>query len=173
LCNGFRDYLTGKVDTQAVLSQYGPVINQALNSRLKVRAAADKAEGKKYLDDYVRNNPNAVRTSSGLVFHRLVAGSGPSVKGPKSTVRVHYSGQFVDGEVFDSSLKAGKPAEFLLDDVVAGMAEGIMRMQVGERAVLVIPPELAYGDDGSSPSIPPSCTLIFEIQLIAIVSDGQ
>lgn len=87
------------------------------------------------------------------------------------TVRVHYTGTLEDGTQFDSSA-GGDPIEFPLGAgfVIPGWDIGIGTMHVGEKAILTIPPALAYGPQGSPPSIPPNSTLIFEVELVEIVA---
>jgi FKBP-type peptidyl-prolyl cis-trans isomerase FkpA len=109
----------------------------------------------------------SVRTDSGLRFTRLAEGSGPS-PGPRDVVRVHYHGTFEDGRVFDSSVERGQPAVFPLDRVIPCWTEALQRMQVGGRARLVCPPEIAYGARGAPPTIPPDATLTFEVELLGI-----
>lgn len=134
------------------------------------RAGAGVLAEKKKVDAYkeaAAKEPGAVKTPSGLIFRTLSPGDGP---GPKATsvVKVHYQGTFIDGTVFDSSIQRGEPAEFPLDAVIKCWTEGLQRMKVGEKAKLVCPPGIAYGDRGSS-SIPPGSTLVFEVELLQIV----
>lgn len=84
-------------------------------------------------------------------------------------VSVHYTGRLTDGTEFDSSLKRGQPITFPLGmgRVIRGWEEGLQGMQVGEKRVLTIPPELAYGQQGQGP-IPPNSTLVFEVELVGL-----
>jgi FKBP-type peptidyl-prolyl cis-trans isomerase len=81
-------------------------------------------------------------------------------------VKVHYEGKLVDGTVFDSSLKRGEPVEFPLKGVVPCWTEALQTMKKGQKAQVVCPSALAYGDRGQPPVIPPGATLSFEIELI-------
>jgi len=72
--------------------------------------------------------------------------------------------------MFDSSIKRGQPAEFALNQVIPCWTEGVQMMKVGEKARLVCPSEIAYGDRGAGPDIPPGATLVFEVELLDIKS---
>ena len=102
-----------------------------------------------------------------MVYRSTQAGTGATPK-PTDTVRVHYRGTLIDGTEFDSSIKRGEPAEFQLSGVIPCWTEGVQRMKVGEKARLVCPPGLAYGERGAPPNIPGGSTLVFEVELLDI-----
>ena len=106
-------------------------------------------------------------TPSGLQFTELRAGDGAS-PAATDTVVVHYHGTFPDGSVFDSSVERGQPATFPLNRVIPCWTEGVQRIQLGGKARLVCPPEIAYGARGAPPRIPPNATLTFEVELLEI-----
>lgn len=110
-----------------------------------------------------------MKTASGLEYVETEAGVGAQAKAG-DTVRVHYTGKFPDGKVFDSSVSRGEPLEFPLGKgrVIRGWDEGIALMKVGGKATLTIPPQLAYGEGGAGGVIPPNATLIFDVELISI-----
>lgn len=112
--------------------------------------------------------PGATTRPSGLVLRRIEAGSG-RVPQPAETVRFDYHGTLRDGTVFDSSVERGSPVQFPLDQASACWQEALGSMREGERVELTCPPELAYGDLGALPRIPPGAALAFELELLATV----
>ena len=104
-----------------------------------------------------------------LQIETITPGTGRSpTKG--ELVAVHYTGRFLDGKVFDSSVPRGEPIQFALGvgQVIAGWDQGIAKLKVGEKAKFTIPPHLAYGERGYPGAIPPNATLIFEVELVGI-----
>ncbi|MCC5916708.1 MAG: peptidylprolyl isomerase [Cryomorphaceae bacterium] len=111
----------------------------------------------------------SVLTDSGLRYAKIKTAEG---KNPEEgdLVSVHYCGMFPNGQIFDDSFRRGEPIEFTLGrgQVISGWDEAIGYLTVGERAILIIPPDLAYGDRGAGGVIPPNQTLIFEVELMGI-----
>lgn len=108
-------------------------------------------------------------TPSGLRYKILQNGDGKqATKG--ATVSVHYKGQLLDGTVFDSSYKRKQPIDFAIGvgQVIAGWDEGIQLLKVGDKARLVIPSTLGYGERGAGGVIPPNATLIFDVELMDV-----
>jgi peptidylprolyl isomerase len=111
----------------------------------------------------------AVTTASGLTYIVTQNGTGARLKAG-DTVRVHYTGLFTNGVKFDSSHDRGEPIEFPLGRgrVIKGWDEGIQKLRVGDRAMLYIPPALAYGTKGAGGAIPPDTTLIFLVEVVGV-----
>ncbi len=121
---------------------------------------------KEYLtSEKITTEPN----ESGLYFIKTQEGTGEKAVTGK-TVVVHYTGYFLDGEVFDSSVTRKQPFEFNLGAgmVIAGWDEGVAMMQVGDKARLIIPSNIAYGSRGAGKAIPPFTTIIFDVKLLEV-----
>lgn len=103
-----------------------------------------------------------------MVIDDIKLGTGEAVK-VGDTVAVHYVGTLQGGDEFDNSKKRGAPFEFKVGEgmVIKGWDEGLVGMQTGGQRVLVIPPDMAYGEKGIGP-IPPNATLVFSIELVEI-----
>ncbi len=130
------------------------------------REAEEKAKQKELLDSIAAGYEE---TTSGLRYKILQKGEGKkATKG--ATVSVHYKGQLLDGTVFDSSYKRKQPIDFAIGvgQVIAGWDEGIQLLNVGDKARLVIPSNLAYGQAGAGGVIPPNATLIFDVELMDV-----
>ena len=110
-----------------------------------------------------------VTTDSGLKYIVLEEGTGEQALKDK-TVQVHYTGYLIDGKVFDSSVERNEPIEFVLgqQQVIRGWDEGIALMSVGDKYRLIIPSELAYGEQGAGNVIPANAVLIFDTELISV-----
>jgi FKBP-type peptidyl-prolyl cis-trans isomerase len=123
--------------------------------------ADDKTQDKK--------EPKVITTKSGLKSIDEKEGTGAEAKAG-DTVEVHYTGTFKDGKKFDSSKDRGRPFSFRLGagDVIKGWDEGVAGMKVGGKRKLVIPYQLAYGENGRPPVIPPKSELTFEVELLGI-----
>lgn len=162
---GFSDALAGKKPAVEI-TEFEKQFQELAKTRLAASAAEAKQKGDEFLAT-AEKEPGAVKTASGLVFSTLKPGEGANPKAT-DTVRVHYHGTLTDGKVFDSSVERGQPAEFQLDRVIPCWTEGVQLMKVGEKARLVCPSAIAYGDRGAGGDIPPGATLVFEVELLEI-----
>ena len=126
-------------------------------------AIAEEQAGLKHFN---KVKEDVIVTESGLQYRVLIMGKGRK-PGPNNKVNVHYRGLFLDGVVFETSFTEDEPMEIKLKKVIKGWREGIQLMPVGSVFLFLIPPELAYGDKGSS-LIPPNTPLIFEVELFGI-----
>ena len=130
------------------------------------RETEAKAKQKEMLDKVAAGYDE---TASGLRYKILQKGNGKqATKGAK--VSVHYKGQLLDGTVFDSSYKRKQPLDFNVGvgQVISGWDEGIQLLQIGDKARLVIPSNLGYGERGAGGVIPPNATLIFDVELMDV-----
>ncbi len=123
--------------------------------------------GKAFLEEN-KKKEGVVVLPSGLQYKILTAGNGPKPKA-SDTVKCHYEGRLINGQVFDSSVRRGEPAEFPVGGVIQGWVEALQLMPVGSKWQLYIPSNLAYGTHGAGQSIGPNETLIFDVELLAIV----
>ncbi|MFA5323563.1 MAG: FKBP-type peptidyl-prolyl cis-trans isomerase [Smithella sp.] len=165
LQQGITDAAAGK--TLAVEPEdYKQKINVLAQTRIKDTAQKQKDMAKPYLENAAKEI-GAEKTASGLIYKPIKAGNGAKPK-TSDTVKVHYTGTFIDGKVFDSSVQRGQPVEFPLAQVIPCWTEGLSKMKVGGKAKLTCPAEVAYGDVGRPPVIAGGATLVFEVELLAV-----
>ena len=162
---GIRDGVTGKA--KDLDPQQQAAVNDLARSRMQKAAEKTKAQNPAFLAQKEKEK-GAFKTSSGAIVIPIKEGTGAS-PAASDTVKVHYTGKLVDGKVFDSSVQRGQPAEFPLDGVIKCWTEGLQKLKVGGKATLVCPPEIAYGEQGRPPQIPPASVLTFEVELLDIV----
>ncbi|HET6254857.1 MAG TPA: FKBP-type peptidyl-prolyl cis-trans isomerase [Puia sp.] len=144
----------------------------ALMSYVQKQQAEKSLGNKKLGQEFLAANakkPGVVTLPSGLQYQVIRQGAGPK---PKLTdmVRVHYHGTLIDGRVFDSSVDRGQPIELNVNGVIPGWTEALQLMPVGSKWKLFIPSDLAYGDRQAGQIIAPGSTLVFDVELLDIVS---
>lgn len=158
-----------KREPKVDMNNYGPRIEKMVQARASAVADGQKKAGAAFVAKAAAES-GAKKTASGAIVKAIKEGSGPTPKAT-DTVTVHYHGTLIDGTVFDSSVKRGQPATFPLANVVKCWTEGVQMIKVGGKSRLVCPAELAYGERGSPPRIPPGATLVFEVELIEIAKN--
>ena len=168
---GIKDSLTGGTtlltpeQAQQAIEAFKKEFTAKQTQKRAELGAKNKADGEAYLAAN-KNKPGVNVLPDGLQYLVLTNGSGP-IPSATDTVSVHYRGTLTDGTEFDSSYKRGQPAQFPVGGVIKGWTEALMKMNVGSKWQLVIPADLAYGEQGR-PGIPPNSVLIFEVELLSI-----
>jgi FKBP-type peptidyl-prolyl cis-trans isomerase FkpA len=151
------------------LDEWGPKIQALVNERGARLVVREKEVSAGYLAKAAAET-GAVRTESGIVYIESAAGTGASPTAA-DRVKVHYRGTLINGTEFDSSYSRNEPAVFPLGGVIRCWTEGVQRMKVGGKARLVCPSDVAYGDRGNE-AIPGGAALVFEIELLEILSEA-
>ena len=143
-------------------------LQKNIREKSKKEGEANLKLADEFLDNNVKENPDIKETPTGLQYRVLTEGNGEN---PKKTdrVKVHYVGKLMDGSEFDSSIERGEPTEFALNQVIKGWTEGLQLMKVGSKYEFFIHPNIAYGQR-ARPKIPANSVLIFEVELLDIVS---
>lgn len=163
---GLTEAMAGQVSEQTLATTNAAIQNYM--QEVEAKKAKELAKvGAQYLEDNAKKE-GVVTLPSGLQYKVITAGTGPkAVDGDQVTT--HYTGKFVDGKVFDSSVSRGEPATFGVNQVIKGWTEALKLMPEGSKWELYIPYDLAYGAQGRPPQIPEYSMLIFEIELIDVV----
>lgn len=166
-------FMSGLSDAFAGQSELSPeIINQVIQKKLgelkEGQFGAVKEEGEAFLK--ANANKDGITTlASGLQYEVIESGDPEGTKPTASSnVTTHYTGQLIDGKVFDSSVQRGEPATFPVNGVIAGWTEALQLMVPGDKWKLYIPFNLAYGERGAGQDIPPFAALIFDIELISV-----
>lgn len=178
LIAGVKDALAGKVDLsqnkelQETLTALNDKLSKAAEAKAKeeaekaVEAAKQaKADGEKFAAEF-KVKEGVKETKSGLLYRIEKEGEGAVIK-PEDTVKVHYTGKLPNGTVFDSSVERGQPAEFALNQVIPGWTEGLQLVKKGGKIELVIPANLAYGEQDLG-VIPANSTLHFDVEVLDV-----
>jgi peptidylprolyl isomerase len=154
----------------------GPLANQfkadqaAFDALLKDSSGGSRTQRDADIAQINTKYPNAIQSASGIKYVIQKRGTGNKPTAGK-TVQVNYRGSFLSGQVFDSSDTHGRPFKFQagIGAVIKGWDEMILDMQVGEKRLVIIPPELAYGERGAGNGvIPPNSFLVFEMELVGV-----
>jgi FKBP-type peptidyl-prolyl cis-trans isomerase len=161
-----RKHLMDPAELAKLKEEFGKKMQEKQMAKAKVAGEKNVKEGAEFLAKN-KTEKGVVTTASGLQYIIIKEGAGPKPK-PADMVSVNYRGTLVDGKEFDSSYKRGQPATFPVTGVIPGWTEALQLMNVGTKAKLFIPSNLAYGERAPSPDIGPNSTLIFEIELLEI-----
>ncbi len=158
--------LLSDAEADAVRKSFGSRMQAKLQAEASQAASRNAAAGKEFLaaNKLVKG---VFTTPSGLQYMVLRQGAGKRPL-PSDKVRVNYTGTLLDGTVFDSSEQHGGPAEFGLNQVIAGWTEGVSMMPIGAKYRFWVPGDLAYGEKGN-PAIGPNSTLVFDVELLDIL----
>lgn len=169
---GLKDGMSGNKtilpDTKikSVIANFQKQTMSKALEKLKVKAAVNLTKSNRFLAENKKKS-GVVTLPNGLQYKIIKSGSGAKPK-LSDTVIVNYEGKLVNGKVFDSSYKRGRPATFKLNQVITGWQQALQRMRPGAVWMVFIPPKLAYGARGVPGAIGPNQALIFKVNLISI-----
>lgn len=172
LAKGMQDGMSGaqliltEEQMKDVLSKFQKDLMAKRSAEFNKKAEENKAKGEAFLSAN-KSKPGIVVLPSGLQYKVIDAGTGAK-PGKSDTVTVEYTGTLIDGTVFDSTEKAGKPATFQVSQVIPGWTEALQLMPSGSTWEVYVPADLAYGPRSVGGPIGPNETLIFKIHLISV-----
>ena len=172
LTKGVLAALNGK-DSPYEIQKVGPAMTDFIQKKQAVLLDNIKTKNMGQAAAYftkLKEDKDVVELPSGLRYQIMNPGTGSPPKAT-DTVKVNYTGTLIDGSVFDSSDRLGKPLEIPLDKVIAGWTEGLQKISKGGKIKLFVPPQLGYGDDGR-PGIPPGSVLVFDVELLDVTPAG-
>ncbi|MWN05145.1 FKBP-type peptidyl-prolyl cis-trans isomerase [Gilliamella sp. Pas-s95] len=176
LISGFNETFSGesqlsKDEVKTILVAFSKRVQEESQARFEKQKTENTAAGDKFREEFAKQD-GVKKTKSGLLYQILENGSDHHPTAD-DTVIVHYKGTLTDGRKFDSSYDRNEPAKFPLNGVIKGWIEGIQLVGVGGKIKLVVPPDLAYGDQDipgqeGKAGIQPASTLVFEVELLGI-----
>lgn len=154
-------------EIEATMTEYQQVVMADQEEKFKAEAEANLRAGEEFLKANALKE-GVVVLESGLQYKVLQNGNGatPTLE---DNIRAHYHGTLINGTVFDSSVQRGEPAEFPVGAVIRGWVEALQKMKVGDKWVIYVPSDMAYGAQGAPGAIGPNEVLVFEIELLEIV----
>ncbi len=154
-----------QLDAQAALQQLQELIHGRQEVFMKKVREQNLADAAAYFAK-LKDNKAVQSTASGLRYEVMTEGKGAMPKDGQ-VLKLHYTGSFINGQVFDSSVQRGEPMEVPLQEgaLIPGMTEALRKMSVGSKWRIHLPPNLAYGDEGQG-EIPPGATLLFDVELL-------
>ena len=166
LAKGIQDVMEQNVPEMSY-EEAQTTINQFFETQQAKMSEKGQGEGKAFLEANAKRS-KVITLASGLQYEIMTSGTG-AIPTASNSVKVHYHGTTIDGNVFDSSVRRGEPATFGVTQVISGWVEALQLMPVGSKWKLFIPSDLAYGAQGAGKAIGPHTTLIFEVELLDIV----
>ncbi|MFC4260653.1 FKBP-type peptidyl-prolyl cis-trans isomerase [Marinobacter lacisalsi] len=152
-------------EIQDAMLAYQQEMQEKQQQEMEQAATENQEKGEAFLAENAERE-EVMTTDSGLQYEVLEEGEGEK-PGPEDEVKVHYTGELLSGEVFDSSRERGEPVTFRLNQVITGWTEGLQLMSEGSRYKLYIPSDLAYGPGGNM-GIGPNETLVFDVELLEV-----
>lgn len=163
-----KDVLEGS-QTAITHTEAREIVNKFFTELEEKMSAGNIEQGKKFLDENAKRE-GIITLPSGLQYEVINEGTPGKLAVATDQVRCHYEGTLIDGTLFDSSIKRGQPAVFGVNQVIPGWVEALQLMPEGAKWKLYIPSDLAYGAQGAGEMIPPHSTLVFEVELLEILS---
>ena len=157
----------GMDEATNLLNDFFTRLEQQQRAAAEAAGVEAKSAGERFLAENAKR-PGITVTPSGLQYEVLTEGTGRSPKAT-DTVRCHYHGTLIDGTVFDSSYQRNQPADFGLNQVIAGWTEGVQLMKEGGKYRFYLPYHLAYGEHGAGNTIPPYAALVFDVELLKVL----
>jgi len=177
LSQGVRDTIEGndtrlsQEELDSVMQGFVKDMEAAQQDQAQEQARSNQDKGEQFLAEN-KDKEGVETTDSGLQYKVLEEGDGPTPS-KSDSVTVHYTGELIDGTVFDSSRERGEPVTFPVDAVIPGWTEALQLMKEGAKYELYIPADLAYGERGAGAQIGPNETLIFDVELIEVDDGGS
>ena len=176
LALGLKDGMSGgkllltEQQMKDVLNKFQKDLMEKRSTQFKKQAEDNKSKGEAFLKEN-KKKEGVVTLPSGLQYKIIKKGNG-SKPNKDDVVTVEYTGRLINGEVFDSTEKTGKPATFKLSQVIPGWTEALQLMKQGATWEIYVPSDLAYGSRSVGGPIGPNETLIFQIQLLKVKKGG-
>lgn len=174
VAKGLLDTVIGRLTEdgqKALLASRGKDLSNLISERADNIRKRLEEEGRLMLRQ-MEETEGVQKLDNGVYVHVLEPNEDGQRPTRSSTVRVHYHGSLPDGTVFDSTADS-EPVTFPLAQVIPGWRDGLLKMREGETAMVGIPPEQAYGEEGTPDGrIPGGSTLFFKIQLLEVLSGG-
>lgn len=165
IARGLFDASRGDILDGIQTEERGQKLQAFLIARREEVIERTRQKGEQFLEEFVQSG--ATKTPSGLAYKVTKTGGGPSPE-KNGMVVVNYKATLIDGTVYAGNDEKNGPSMISLTQMITGWAEGMMMMKAGGKMKLVIPPELAFGNNGSPPDVPGGSTVIIDVELVAV-----